>query len=230
MKETKTFFSKKSFEFLGNLSKNNSKEWFDSHKSDYLKYIKEPSLEFASEILSACPKQKIPFMGEPKNCIFRQNRDIRFSHNKEPYKTNAGISFTKNGKKNSFGLGYVHLAPEGCFIAVGFYMPETFEILKIRDAIVQKQKEFEKILSLLEKNSWSWDFSMTLKKIPPNYKQFLDTKIEPFLKLKSFTVSKKLTQKEIVHLDFPTQCLQNFKEGLKLLEFGWQASEFKPEH
>ena len=66
---------------------------------------------------------KIPIKGDRKTSLFRIHRDVRFSNNKDPYKTNAGAAMTRTGSKNDPGVLYFHLSPEECFFAAGFYQP-----------------------------------------------------------------------------------------------------------
>ena len=62
--------------------------------------------------------------GDRKSSVFRIHRDVRFSKNKDPYKTNAGVAMTRSGSKNDPGVLYFHLSPEECFFAAGFHQPE----------------------------------------------------------------------------------------------------------
>jgi uncharacterized protein (TIGR02453 family) len=132
--------------FLQQLTENNTREWFaankkqyDSAKADFEKitarFIKEIG-EFDPDIRSLTPR----------DCIFRIYRDVRFSKDKAPYKTNFGASFNKSGKKIHNAGYYIHLDPSGCFLGGGIYMPEPDMLKNIRQEIYYNFDEFEKIV------------------------------------------------------------------------------------
>jgi uncharacterized protein (TIGR02453 family) len=141
---------------------------------------------------------------EVKNCTFRINRDIRFSKDKSPYKTNMGVWFTQNKfKKNSPGY-YIHYEKGNSFIAGGVWCPEPSELKLIRKEIEFFHDDLEAILSdkkfKTEFNSLDRDENNALKKAPkdfdPNHPAI------EFLKLKSHTVSQKIDDKLFTDKNF----------------------------
>lgn len=154
--------------------------------------------------------ENLPFQ-EPKNCIFRLNRDVRFSDNKKPYKENFGAFISYGGKKSGLPGYYLHLSPKEIFVAGGVWMPEASELLKLRKHISSTGEELEKIVSSKSFKSVFGNLEDEQKlKRPP--KGFEDTNpyIE-FLKLKSFIVSTPLSQKEAVAPGFGKIIEKNFK-------------------
>ena len=139
--------TKPTIQFLKDLKKNNNKDWFDANRARY-EQAKAEYLVFVEQVLD---KMKIinPSLQEiqPKQCLFRINRDVRFSKNKEPYKTNFGASFSKGGKKVQCAGYYFHLEPGGSFIGGGFWMPMAPELKKIRMEIDYNLDEFNAIIS-----------------------------------------------------------------------------------
>jgi uncharacterized protein (TIGR02453 family) len=121
--------------FLSDLRKNNHKEWMDQNKSRYQQAKKE--FENLVKILI----DRIALFDEsiagiqPKDCIFRLNRDIRFSNDKRPYKENMGAFITMEGKKGVDGGYYIHLQPGQSMLAGGTYMPPADVLKKIRQEI-----------------------------------------------------------------------------------------------
>ncbi|MFZ7122370.1 MAG: DUF2461 domain-containing protein, partial [Bacteroidota bacterium] len=142
-----TTIQPKTFAFLKALKKNNNRDWFNDHKSEY-ENAKDNVLGFIQELVVAFSTFDSSLRGlEAKDCLFRIYRDTRFSKDKTPYKTNLGASINAGGKK-SMGPGYyVHLEPGGSFIAGGIWMPPADEVKKIRQEIDYNGKDLKKILT-----------------------------------------------------------------------------------
>lgn len=131
------------FKFLRDLKSNNSKEWMDEHRGRY-QSAKDNILEVTKLLISNVSK----FEGEvselhlePKKCITRLNRDLRFSKDKTPYKTDYYIVLNKNGKNSPYAFYYLHIEPSNCFVGGGLYNPQSKELKKIREAIDYSIKE-----------------------------------------------------------------------------------------
>ncbi len=142
-------FPKAGIDFLKRLKKNNNREWFAKHKHEYEASVKLPMqcliVTLAGKLHDDIPE--IEF--NPKRSIFRIHRDVRFSKNKAPYKTNIAASFELRGKKQSFetpGL-YVHISPGEIFIGGGMYMPMGDQFKGIRKSIADKPKEFLAVIN-----------------------------------------------------------------------------------
>ncbi|MEY3187126.1 MAG: hypothetical protein RL675_952, partial [Bacteroidota bacterium] len=122
---------KETIEFLKKLKKNNSKEWFETNRASYLT-AKENYLGFVTEALNKLKSIDTTLQDiQPKNCVFRINRDVRFSANKDPYKTNFGASFSKGAKKVQTAGYYFHLEPGANFVGGGLWMPMAPDLNKV---------------------------------------------------------------------------------------------------
>ena len=133
--------------FLKELGKNNKREWFELNKAKYLKSKKSFEdfvLELIKIIKSIDPSIGMP---EPKDCIFRIHRDVRFSKDKSPYKTNFGAYISRGGKKSSFAGYYFHIEPNEIFLSGGIYMPSGPVLKAVREAIFDDPETFKKILN-----------------------------------------------------------------------------------
>ena len=117
-------------QFLRNLKKNNRKEWFDANRSKY-EAAKRDIENLSAEIIKRLSRfdETIAHL-HPKDCMFRINRDVRFSKDKSPYKTNMGVYFSKGGKKGNNAGYYFHLEPGGSFVAGGMWMPMLPDLKK----------------------------------------------------------------------------------------------------
>lgn len=147
-----TNFSPDYFEFFIELSMNNQKSWFDVHRKRYELNVKAPFVEFVTELIRRMGEVDTRFAElEPKDCIFRINKDIRFSKDKTPYKLCCSASIHVGGKKSmSPGGIYIEIGAERCAIYSGVYMPEKEDLQKYRENIASKIDEFQKIISNTE--------------------------------------------------------------------------------
>lgn len=190
-------------EFLIELKDNNSKIWFDQNRKRY-DTLKSDYLLLAENILTKM-KQIDPVLEglNPKDCIFRINRDVRFSADKSPYKTNLGIALHPGNKKFNFAAYYVHIEPGQSFVGGGLWMPESTLLSKVRKEIHFFYSDFFEILNdqNFKKNFQHLDIEEGQKLIrPPKGYDESDPAIE-YLKLKSFTVSKPIADDLLVSPD-----------------------------
>ncbi len=192
--------------FLQALKKNNSKEWFDTNRKQY-ELAKADFAALIDAIIHSFGKKDPSIAGLlAKECVFRINRDVRFSKNKEPYKTNMGASITACGKKVMMAGYYFHLEPGGnSFVGGGLYMAEPDKLKKVRQEIdynwvdfskIIQHKKFREIYGDLDKSE-----GMSLIREPKGYEK--DNPAIDYIKLKSWIGLKpisdqELTEKELV--------------------------------
>lgn len=132
--------------FLTQLKKNNNRDWFLMHKKNY-ESAKEDFLAFIQQVIDELSKHDSTIAGiQAKDCMFRINRDIRFSKDKSPYKTNFGASINKGGRKSMQAGYYFHCEPGSAFIGGGVYMPPADGLQKIRQEIDYSFDEWQDIL------------------------------------------------------------------------------------
>jgi uncharacterized protein (TIGR02453 family) len=162
---------------------------------------------------------------QPKNCVFRINRDVRFSANKDPYKTNFGASFSKGGKKIACAGYYFHLEPGACFIGGGYWMPMADDLNKIRQEIDYNFEEFKKIISEKKFISYfgSLDTKEKLVRPPKGYEKNNPT-LE-FLKLKNFIVMASIQDSEVLDNHLIKKVISHFQAMKPLIDFLNRAIE-----
>ena len=202
--------TKDAIQFISDLGANNSTEWMHANKKRYDSYKKDYH-SFIDSILTEM--KKLDESLEPlevKNCTFRINRDIRFSKDKSPYKTNIGVWMTTNKvRKNGSGY-YIHFEKGNSFIAGGIWCPESTELKKIRREITFFYDDLEKIVNdtefKKEFNEISRTDDVVLKSAPKGYE--LDHPAIEFLKLKSFTCSQKIDDTLFLDNDFSKKIAQ----------------------
>jgi len=142
------YFDTDYLEFFKELAGNNHKEWFDIHRKRYEQSVKIPMQVFVKDLILALKRIDKEIQIEPKDAIFRINRDIRFSKDKSPYKLQSSAIISKYGKKDKNYPGlYIELGPEHFGIYGGLYMPDSKEIQGIRTYIADHQKEFAALIN-----------------------------------------------------------------------------------
>lgn len=132
--------------FLSELKENNNKEWFDLNRDRYQECRKKVLL--LTELLlheSGKFDQEIGIQ-DPKKCVFRIFRDVRFSNDKTPYKTNMGSFIAKGGRKSVNAGYYLHIEPGGSFVGGGLYVPPADSLKAIRTEIFDHPKEFKQLI------------------------------------------------------------------------------------
>ncbi len=205
--------------FLTQLAKNNNKEWFDTNRKTY-DGIK---VEFATLVQSVIDKNTLfdnDLKGlEPKQCIFRINKDVRFSKDKSPYKTTIGASINPGGKKSMIAGYYLHIEPNKSFLAGGCYMPMPETLAAIRQEIDYNTTDFKKIISAKDFKTYFKELSQDdkLKTAPKGYdKNHADISL---LQHKHFVVAHNLTDEQVCNKNFAAYASKVFKAMLPLNEF-----------
>lgn len=133
--------------FFKDLAKNNSKEWFDANRTRYEQSVKQPFEAFVAEAIARIAKHDKGVAIEPKEAIFRINKDIRFSRDKTPYKLEASAIISPAGRKDHSAPGiYFAFGPESTKFYGGCYMPDKAQLHRIREAIVRDGKGFRRAI------------------------------------------------------------------------------------
>lgn len=202
---------KSTIDFLKKLKKNNNRDWFNKNKQLYedAKYDFEV---FVFELIQKTADFDESVSGlEPKDCVFRIYKDVRFSKDKTPYKTNIGASINKGGRKIPTAGYYIHIDPKECFLAGGLYMPLPDKLLAVRNSIYKNLKGFEKIISNKEfkkyfKEIWGEN---KLKTAPRGFDK--EHPSVEYLKLKSFIVWHNVNENRVLSKNYKDYAVRIFK-------------------
>ena len=144
-----THFSEAGLKFLAGLARHNEREWFEARKHVYEAEVKAPMLNLISEINEALTGFAPEFVRDPKKCMMRIYRDIRFSKNKQPYKTHAAAWWARQGLEKTSGAGfYLEVGPEALRIAAGAYMPDKDQLLAIRRMLLERHQELRRAMKI----------------------------------------------------------------------------------
>lgn len=202
--------------FLKDLAKNNDRSWFEAHRKQY-EHTKEDFENFIHTVLDRHSKKDDDLKElTAKKCTFRINRDIRFSKDKSPYKTNMGASMNRGGKKSIFAGYYFHCEPGKSFVGGGLWMPMPPEMKKVRQEIDYCYEEFKQIVTAKKFRSVYKELyngeDVKLTKVPQGFEK--DNPAAEYLKLKSWLAMKELTDEEITSKDL----LKKTSEALEALQ------------
>ncbi len=192
---------KTTLDFLKNLRKNNSKTWFDTNRPKY-ELAKADFAELVKTTLAGfIKKDKTLDTLTFKDCMFRINRDVRFSKNKDPYKTNMAMYFVKGGKKSMLAGYYFHCEPGGkSFVGGGLYGGETDQIKKVRQEIDYNWEEFKGIIANKTFKKYfgdlSRDMANSLQREPKGYEK--ENPAIDYLKMKSWVASMPISDADLI--------------------------------
>jgi uncharacterized protein (TIGR02453 family) len=200
----------KVIQFLNELSENNNREWFQKNKKWYDE-SREKVLFLTEVVINEIRKfdPDVPLL-EPKDCLFRIFRDVRFSNDKSPYKTNFGSFIAKGGRKSSYAGYYFHIEPSGSFVGGGIYMPAAEPLKAIRDYIAENGEEF--LLLTNNKNFKKVYPEMMddkLKTAPKGYSP--DHEFINLLRYKSFAFSSQFDKSQILADNYIEKLVHSFK-------------------
>ncbi len=206
--------------FLKDLEKNNNKPWFDAHRPQY-EVAKTDFYTLVEKLIPAIAKFDAP-IGQllVKQCVFRINRDVRFSKNKAPYKNNMACYFNQAGKSGSGAGYYLHIEPGKSFAAGGIWAPEPNVLAGIRQEI---DYNFSGLKKIIEHNNFKKTFTEglrsneTLVRPPKGYDE--NNPAIEFLKMKSFIVSKPFADADLQDKNFVAAVAITFKTMKPLLDF-----------
>ncbi|MDN5349386.1 MAG: hypothetical protein PWQ54_782 [Bacteroidales bacterium] len=182
--------------FLNELAQHNHKSWFDENRNSYQEARAE-LLDFVENLLKQLSKAN-PWMLtlKPNTCLFRINRDVRFSKNKNPYKTHAGIYMAPGGRNSGNAGFYIHIEPSKSFIGGGVYGPEPNVLKAIRREIYFNAAAFKQIvLNEGFQKTFGQLMDERLKRPPKGFPaDFPDME---WLKYKHFVVSHSISNEDI---------------------------------
>lgn len=216
-----------SIEFLRELSKNNTREWFDANRNRY-EIAKKTFESFTDEIISEV-RHFDSTIGtlKAKDCAFRIFRDTRFSKDKTPYKINMGAFIARGGRKSVYAGYYLHLEPDGkSFAGGGIYMPPAESLKLVRQEIFYNVGEFKKIINdkgFLKSFSGLDTMGDELKKAPQGYDpNWPDINL---LKYKNYVVGRYMSDAEITGSNAKKLIIQAFTSLQPLNSFINRALE-----
>ena len=197
-------------DFLSKLKQNNHKQWFDDNRKRYQE-LRAHFLDLLNDMIHDISEFDESLAGvEAKNCIFRINRDIRFSKDKTPYKTNFGAHLGELGRKTEGTGYYISVEPGNSIIGGGIYMPPPDKLAAIRQEIDYNPDELKKVIDdPVFKSMFGSIQGESLKTAPKGYPK--DHPNIELLRLKSYYVIRNMSDKDVLSSSYSTEAIKTFK-------------------
>jgi uncharacterized protein (TIGR02453 family) len=223
------------FSFLKQLRRNNRKPWFESHRPVYEHELREPFRALVEEVDVRLARSAPEIVGDPRRSMFRIHRDVRFSRDKSPYKTNSGCWFYHRdagrgvgGDAEGGGAGfYFHLEPGQCFVAGGIWMPPRPSLNRIRQALAEDPDSLSAIVSAPRfRRGYRLDTEHQLTRLPRGYAP--GHPAEEWLRYQSFTASKVLTERQVLSPGLPKTLAEQFERLTPLVRWLNSAIGYAP--
>jgi uncharacterized protein (TIGR02453 family) len=218
-------------DFLSELKENNTRDWFDLNRKRY--QIAKTDIEnFADSIINQLSHYDDSLaMLTGKACLFRINRDVRFSNDKSPYKTNMGFWMNKGGKKSNNAGYYVHIEPGGkSFFAAGIYMPMPPDLKKVRTEILY---DFDGFKAIVENEQFVQQFKTVeveghkTSRVPQGFDATHPS--AEYLKLKSYIGSTPLSDSDFTTANIVNTIAEGLSKAIPLVQFVNRAFEVEEE-
>jgi uncharacterized protein (TIGR02453 family) len=215
-----TFFNQDFLQFFMDLAGNNNKDWFDQNRKRYEVNVKDAFKNFVTHIITKLAEEDPAFKDlEASSCIFRINRDIRFSKDKTPYKMNVSAVVTPEGKKSKAINGvYFELGPEHVRVYGGVYEIDKDDLLTVREGIAKNPEKFKKLYSdATFKNVFGEILGEKNKVIPKELKEAAEK--EPLIYNKQWYFYKQFDAEVVLSENLDQLILDCYKAGQPVEKF-----------
>lgn len=229
-------FPSAAFTFLKGLSEHNEREWFEARRATYEDALRRPMKALIEEMDARLATIAPEVTGTVKGSMFRIHRDVRFSRNKAPYKTNAACWFFHRDSRGTVGKDAVHggaglyfnLEPRACFAGGGVWMPAAPALKRVRAALDVGHEEFESIVNARAFRTMlgTLETEAMLKRMPRGYA--MDHPAAEWLRYQSFTAGCALTQAEVTSAALPDRLEEIFRTTVPLVRWLNGAMGFRP--
>lgn len=199
--------------FLAQLQHNNNKPWFDANRAAY-EAARIDFQNFIQLVIDDLARTDASIAGiAARDCLFRINRDVRFSKDKSPYKANMGASIKRGGKKTAYAGYYFHLEPGKSFVGGGLWMPEAAQVKAVRQEIDYCWEEFRGLVEAPTFKSTFGDLyrspETSLSTVPKGYDR--NHPAIDYLKFKSFIAETPVADAELSSAGLHRKTVAAFK-------------------
>jgi uncharacterized protein (TIGR02453 family) len=218
-----TGFRPAAFSFFRGLARHNDPLWFKPRKAIYDAEVRAPFRALMVALSGRLEAAGIPLVGDPDRGIFRIYRDVRFSANKQLYKTHQGAVLTRSGGKGDPGLLYVHVEPGQSMAGVGFWHPEPALLTKLRRAVVDDPDGFLEMAARLDARGYKLTTDSQLARLPRGFEAAKGTPIADYVCWKTFIVDVALSDAEMQSPDLVERIVDMAVATQPLLDWGWGA-------
>jgi uncharacterized protein (TIGR02453 family) len=220
-------FGEEAFRFLRGLRRNNRRDWFERNRARYEVWVRAPMRALVEEMDVRLARLAPELTGDPRRSIFRIHRDVRFSSDKSPYKTNAACQFYhhdagRGAGQDAAGAGaglYFQIEEGQCFVAGGLWMPARPSLDRIRDAIAEAPEALDAIVGApaFRRRFRALDQEAMLTRLPRGFAP--GHPAERWLRYRSFTATRMLTGREVSSRRLPATLERDFAALLPLVRW-----------
>lgn len=218
-----TGFGRDSLKFLKALGFHQDREWFQANRAIYLREVREPMGDLVEALAARFAEAQIPLTGDRKQSLYRVNRDVRFSKNKDPYVTHASAMLTRTGTKKDNGFVYMHYSNERSFIACGFYGLEGAQLRAFRELLVRETDTYMAIHEGLLKHGYGFEDESMLKRNPRGFEEVSQEPLSSWVRMKNHAYLEELTPGVFQSGEVADRMFEMGKRAMPLLDFGWRA-------
>jgi uncharacterized protein (TIGR02453 family) len=224
-----TGFEPALFDFFEALAANQTRDWFLAHKTAYERHVRAPMAAFVEGLAFAFAAHDIPLTGSAERSLFRLNRDVRFSKDKRPYKTNVAALLTRDGTKQGKGVFYISLGGhhEGVdrsgMVGAGFYAPEPVDLAALRTAIAAAPERWLAVEEALAEAGLACARDNALARLPKGFEGYAGSPVADALKLKGLHVWTEIPPERLYDPELIDHAVGFATSVLPLLAFGWSA-------
>jgi uncharacterized protein (TIGR02453 family) len=217
-KSREPYFREAGLKFLRSLRRNNRREWFEAHKPEFERELKQPMLALIETVNSAMADFAPAHVRPPQKCMMRIYRDIRFSSDKRPYKSHISAWWSRAGLEKTSGGGYyMHISPDEVLIAAGVYMPEREQLLAIRSYLAVHHEEVRRLLNDRKLRRTMESFTgVPLTRPPKGFPK--DHPAMDLLLCRQWGVEATLAPTECLQNSFAKEVIQRFRLASPLVE------------
>jgi len=216
-------FRPAALEFFAGLRDHNDPLWFKPRKAIYQTEVLAPFRALLLTLSAQLEAVGIPLVGDPDRGIFRIYRDVRFSANKQLYKTHAGAVLTRSGRKGDPGLLYVHVEPGESMAGVGFWHPEPVLLTRLRRAILDDPDGFLEMIGRLDRLGFKVTTDAQLARLPRGLEAAKGSPVADYVCWKTFIVDVALSDAEMQSPDLVGRIIDIALATRPLLDWGWAA-------
>ena len=224
-------FRPEALRFLRGLERNNRRDWFERHRPTYEREIRDPMRALVEEMDVRLARLAPELVGDPKRSIFRIHRDVRFSADKSPYKTNAACQFYhldagRGAGRDADGAAaglYFQLADGECFVAGGLWMPARPALDRVREAIDEDPEALDRLIRApaFRRRFRELTPEAVLTRMPRGYAE--SHPAAGWLRFQSFTASRDMPEREVLSPRLPDILARDFAALVPLVRWLNQA-------
>jgi len=220
-------FTPASMRFLASLKRNNTREWFQAHRDAYERDVRAPLAALVEEMDVRLAELAPEIVGDPKRSLFRIHRDVRFSNDKSPYKTNAACWFYHGDAGRGVGSTtphggagfYFHMEPGRSMIGAGIWMPPRPTLARIRERIAEDHRGLARALGdpTVKKRFGGLDESAMLTRMPRRFAESHPAAL--LLRHQSYTLGRDLTEQELYNPKLPDLLARDYARLLPIVRW-----------